>query len=110
MKDYCPCCKNKNSIGFWRKISMGFLSEVKCSHCNCQLKKHRTIFIIVNVASLLLFPIGVFLGIDLFQIMFATEFGLSSSYFMLGTFFGISLSILLALLMHYFLIPLVKNH
>ena len=62
----------------------------------------------MHLLGLVLLPFGFIVGVELFQLFFSSEFGLSFGYLMLGAFLGIIISGLLVLLLFYVLVPLVK--
>jgi len=104
----CPCCHHSKPISFGRKISMGLWSEEKCTFCQCRLREHRIIATIVYMVGWLLFPFGFVAGLEVFQLFFSSEFGLSFGYFIVGEFLGMVGAGFLMLWMAYALVPLVK--
>ncbi len=104
----CPCCQHKNPIPFNRKTSMGLQSEEKCSLCQCRLRVHRLVYILLYLLVTALLPFGFIVGVQVFQLFFGSEFGLSFSYLGLGALLGMIASFFLALWLCYVLIPVVR--
>ena len=104
----CPCCQHKKPIPFGRKTSMGLSSKVKCSFCQCNLRVHRLVYILLYLLVTALLPFGFIAGVQVFQLFFGSEFGLSLGYFGLGALLGMVVSFLLALWLFYVLIPVVR--
>jgi len=104
----CPCCHHFKPVSLRRKTSMSLWSEEKCTFCQCRLRENRIIAIIVHIVGWLLLPFGFVAGLEVFQFFFASEFGLSLEYFIVGGFLGMLGAGFLMLWMAYALVPLVK--
>ena len=104
----CPCCQHENPIPFGRKTSMGLWSEEKCSFCQCRLRVHPIFAILGHLLIALVLPFGLIGGLQVFQLFFSSEFGLSLGYLGLGALLGMVASGFLALWLCYALVPMLR--
>ena len=87
---------------------MGLWSEEKCTACQCTLRENRIVASFIHILSGVSLIFGFMVVIEIFQMFFGTELGLSFEYFTIGALLGIFLGAFLALWLHYVLVPFVK--